>query len=105
MRLIPASTLLLALALFAAPAHAAVDVPLPPGTTAVAAGAAAAPAAGDEGPVAVPQPADKAVRYYRSGIALWLFGTVWGVAVPLVYLFSGLSARIRTLAQRLGRRW
>ena len=75
-----------------------------PSDTVSASAASAAPAA-DEGPVAVPEPSEKAVRYYRSGVALWLFGMVWGFAVPVFFLFTGLSARIRSVAQRIGRKW
>jgi Zn-dependent protease with chaperone function len=101
MRLILASTFALTLVfcgLVRAESGEAVSPTLP------AAEAAAATAA-DEGPVAVPEPTEKAVRYHRSGVALWIFGTVWSVALPVFYLFTGLSARIRTLAQRIGRRW
>lgn len=56
-------------------------------------------------PVPVPEPSEKAVQYHRSGVVLWLFTTVWGIAVPIVLLFSGFSARLRDLAQRIGRRW
>jgi Zn-dependent protease with chaperone function len=100
MRLILASALVLALG-GVLRAQAAEEAP--PASAATAPAASAAPA--DEGPVAVPEPTDKAVRYYRSGVALWLFGVVWGFAVPVFYLFTGLSARIRTLAQRIGKRW
>ena len=55
--------------------------------------------------VAVPEPSELAVRYHRTGILVWLLGTLWGFAIPLVFLFTGLSARIRTLSHRIGRRW
>jgi Zn-dependent protease with chaperone function len=45
------------------------------------------------------------LRYYRSGIALWLLEIAWGIAIPVVLLFTGFSARIRSLAQRIGRKW
>jgi len=63
--------------------------------------AQAAPA----GPVAVPEPTEKALRYYRTGIGFWLLDIAWGIAIPLVFLFTGFSARIRNLARRIGRRW
>lgn len=55
--------------------------------------------------VAVPAPSELAVRYHRSGNALWAIETGLGLLIPALLLFSGLSARIRTLAQRAGRRW
>ncbi len=62
-------------------------------------------AAPQEGPVPVPVPSEKAMRYYNSGIVLWLVGLVWGLAVPALVLFSGLSAKLRNVAQSLGRHW
>jgi Zn-dependent protease with chaperone function len=53
----------------------------------------------------VPEPSEKAMRYYRSGNWLWALNVVWGLAVPALFLFTGLSARIRDLAQRIGRKW
>jgi STE24 endopeptidase len=97
---------LLLSALAAAPgAHAqsagqpAIALAIAPATTA----AAPAPAA-DQGPVAVPAPSEKAMRYYRSGVALWLFDTLWGLLVPAVILFTGFSARLRNAASGGGRR-
>lgn len=57
------------------------------------------------GPVPVPEPSEKALQYHRSGNWLFLFDNIWGWLVPLAFLFSGFSARLRSLAQRLGRRW
>src|SRR5260370_14773545 len=56
-------------------------------------------------PVAVPEPSEKALQYYHTGNLLWLVGTAWDILVPCLFLFTGLSARLRTWAQRLGRRW
>jgi Zn-dependent protease with chaperone function len=66
---------------------------------------APAPAVGDTGPVPVPSPSEKAMRYYRSGNVLWLVGTIWGFLVPLALLLSGASAKIRDVARRIGRNW
>ena len=79
-----------------------------PSPSAPGAPATAAPArapSSDEGPVAVPPPSEKALRYHRSGNVLWVIGTIWGLLVPAVILFSGLSARIRDGAKRVGRSW
>jgi STE24 endopeptidase len=56
-------------------------------------------------PVPVPTPSPQVIRYYRTGNVLWAIATVWGFLVPAVLLFSGFSARLRTLATRLGRYW
>ena len=55
--------------------------------------------------VPVPEPSDKAMSYYRSGIAWWLLDVAWGFALPALMLFTGFSARMRTWAARLGRKW
>ncbi len=59
----------------------------------------------DAGPVAVPEPNEKAMRYYRSGVAWWIFGTIWGLVVPAALLLTGFSAGMRNLSVRLGRKW
>ena len=59
----------------------------------------------DSGPVAVPEPSEKAIRYHRGGLWIWLFQMALGLLLPAFFLFTGLSARIRDLAQQLGRRW
>jgi Zn-dependent protease with chaperone function len=55
--------------------------------------------------VAVPAATDLAMRYHRTGNILWGIDTGFGLLLPALLLFSGLSSRIRTLAQRVGRRW
>lgn len=67
----------------------------------------AARSAGPEGsgPVPVPEPSEKAMRYYRSGNVLWVVSTLWGLAVPILLLFTGFSARLRDVARRVGRNW
>jgi Zn-dependent protease with chaperone function len=57
------------------------------------------------GPVAVPEPSDEAMRYYRSGNLLWVVNVLWGLLIPALFLFTGYSARIRDWAQMLGRKW
>ena len=66
--------------------------------------ATAAPPA-DRGPVPVPEPSEKALRYARGGNWLWFIDLAWGLLVPGALLFTGLSARMRTAAQRIGRNW
>jgi STE24 endopeptidase len=55
-------------------------------------------AASDQAPVAVPEPTEKALSYYRTRIALWAIDLVWSLVVPALILFTGASARIRDLA-------
>ncbi len=45
------------------------------------------------------------MRYYRSGVWIWWFSLFWGLAVPGVILFSGLSARMRSLVHRIFPNW
>ncbi|MCA1733187.1 MAG: M48 family peptidase, partial [Acidobacteria bacterium] len=59
----------------------------------------------DRGPVPVPEPSEKAVRYYRSGNVLWAIGMIWGFAVPLILLFTGFSAKMRDWSRTAGRKW
>jgi Zn-dependent protease with chaperone function len=76
-------------------AQGAQPSPAPPATA----------AASLQEPVPVPEPTEKAMSYYRGGVALWLFDVAWGLLVPGVILFTGLSARMRTWAARIGRKW
>jgi STE24 endopeptidase len=62
-----------------------------------------APTSGDAGPVEVPAPSDKAVRYFRSGNVLWAIDQVLSLLLPALILLTGLSSRMRTLASHLGR--
>ena len=51
----------------------------------------------------VPAPSEKALRYYRSGNVIWVVEQLLGLGLPALLLFSGLSARLRTVAASLGR--
>ena len=51
----------------------------------------------------VPPPSEKALRYYRSGNVIWAVEQLLGLALPALLLFTGLSARLRTIAASLGR--
>ncbi|HYF39612.1 MAG TPA: M48 family metallopeptidase, partial [Gemmatimonadales bacterium] len=55
--------------------------------------------------VSVPEPSPLALQYYRSGNVLWAVGTVLGLLLPALLLWTGWSARLRTLSSRIGRRW
>ncbi len=68
-------------------------------------GAVGAPAPGPtEEAVAVPEPTRLALRYHETGNALWILDQAWALALPAVLLGTGLSARLRDLARRVGRR-
>jgi Zn-dependent protease with chaperone function len=53
-----------------------------------------------EGPVVVPAPSERAVRYHRSGNVIWAVEHLVGLALPAAILFLGLSAWLRVLAMR-----
>lgn len=57
----------------------------------------------DQGPVAVPPISEKALRYYNSGVWLWVINNLWGWLVPGLILFWGFSAKIRDFASRTTR--
>ncbi|HUF35455.1 MAG TPA: M48 family metallopeptidase [Gemmatimonadales bacterium] len=53
--------------------------------------------------VAVPQPSALALRYHRGNTAVWAADTLLGFILPAAILFTGWSARLRRLAEGLGR--
>ncbi|HEU4697559.1 MAG TPA: M48 family metallopeptidase [Gemmatimonadales bacterium] len=63
------------------------------------------PAGADSAPVPVPPASPRAVAYARGNTLLWLVDLVVGIAVPALVFVSGLSARLRTAARRVGRGW
>jgi Zn-dependent protease with chaperone function len=56
-------------------------------------------------PVPVPEPSEKALSYYRSGIVLSVVTVLWGLLIPALFLFTGFSARIRDWAKSIGKSW
>ncbi|MBO0858190.1 MAG: M48 family metallopeptidase [Chloracidobacterium sp.] len=56
-------------------------------------------------PVPVPEPSEKALSYYRSGIVLWIVNILWGLLIPALFLLTGFSARIRDWALQAGQKW
>jgi len=56
-------------------------------------------------PVAVPEPSEQAMRYYRSGNVLWFVEQAWSIVVLVLLLATGLSAALRNAARRIGRNW
>ena len=61
-----------------------------------------AEAPGSDGPVVVPAPSEKAVRYHRSGNVIWAVEHLVGLLLPAAILLTGLSAWLRTIAAGLG---
>jgi STE24 endopeptidase len=59
----------------------------------------------DTSPVVMPEPSAKAMSYDHSRKALLGAITLWNLAIPAVFLFTGFSARIRSWAERTGRKW
>ena len=55
--------------------------------------------------VAVPEASDKAMAYDYTRNWLWALGLAGGLIVPALFLFTGWSARIRDLANRISSRW
>ncbi len=58
----------------------------------------------ETGIVMVPEPSPLAVQYYESGNVLWAVRWLWTLTIPVLILFTGLAARLRNVAQRIGRR-
>ena len=65
----------------------------------------APPPVSEAEPVAVPPATPTALRYYTSGNRLWVLDQVVSIVLLAVILFSGLSAKLRTWARRIGRNW
>ncbi|HEX2449806.1 MAG TPA: M48 family metallopeptidase [Gemmatimonadales bacterium] len=55
--------------------------------------------------VPIPEPSELAVRYHRTGNALWVLNTAIDFALPAALLWFGWSARLRDRARRIGRGW
>ena len=55
--------------------------------------------------VVAPEPSAKAMSYDHSRMALLGVIVLWNLAIPALFLFTGFSARIRSWAERGGRKW
>ncbi|HKI03337.1 MAG TPA: M48 family metallopeptidase [Thermoanaerobaculia bacterium] len=97
------AVLLLTLALLCVPATGAQQAASTPAAESSPSSPQASAAGASSQPVAVPQPSEKAMRYYRSGNVLWVVNTLWGIAVLALLLFTGFSARLRDVARKIGR--
>jgi STE24 endopeptidase len=84
---------------------AGADPPTSPPPSITQASAQTSHSGHDASPVAVPEPSAKALSHYRSGMRLLGVLYLWNLLFPALLLFTGLSARMRAWAQRLGRRW
>jgi Zn-dependent protease with chaperone function len=59
----------------------------------------------DTSPVAVPEPSPKAVSFYHDIILFIAVFIAWNLLIPAAFLFTGFSAKLRSWAERVGRRW
>jgi STE24 endopeptidase len=55
--------------------------------------------------VAVPEPSELALQYYRSGNILWILQQLWGFAVPLLFLAWGFTGKLGRFSEEWGRNW
>ncbi len=55
--------------------------------------------------VAVPPATEKAMRYYRSGNLLWWVNLGVSILIPVLFLWTGFSARLRSWATGVGKWW
>lgn len=56
-------------------------------------------------PVAVPEPSEKAIAFYNSGVVLWIINNILGLLIPFLFLQTKLSAKIRDLAVKFSGKW
>lgn len=56
-------------------------------------------------PVPVPEADELTMQRYYTGNIVWAASQILGLGLPLLFLFTGWSARIRNVAQRWGRKW
>jgi Zn-dependent protease with chaperone function len=63
------------------------------------------PPRADDSPMAVPEPSAKSLHHYREGLALISATIAWMLLVPALAVFTGYSARLRSWAQQVSRRW
>jgi hypothetical protein len=56
-------------------------------------------------PVAVPEPSPRAVSFYHSNVLLMAVIILWNLLIPIGFLFTGFSAKLRSWAERRSRQW
>jgi Zn-dependent protease with chaperone function len=59
----------------------------------------------DASPVAVPEPSPKAVNFYHNTMLLIAVVILWNLLIPVAFLFTGFSAKLRSWAEQIGRKW
>ena len=59
----------------------------------------------DSSPVSVPEPSPRAVSFHHSTMRLIAVGFLWNLFIPVVFLFTGFSAKLQSWAEKVGRRW
>ncbi len=64
-----------------------------------------APIISESAPVLVPAPSELALQRYHTSNGWWCLRTIWDLAVPAIILFTGFSARLRNISNRIGRKW
>lgn len=62
-------------------------------------------AAPSQEPVPVPQADELTMQRYRSGNIVWAVNQLLGLALPLLFLATGWSARLRDKSAQWGKRW
>jgi len=59
----------------------------------------------EPGPVAVPEPSERAMRHYRENHTLWWLGQLMDMLSPWIILITGFSALLAGWARKIGRHW
>ena len=55
--------------------------------------------------VIVPEATEQAMRYYTSGNILWMIQQAASLIIPLLFLVTGVSGKLATFSEKVGRRW
>jgi STE24 endopeptidase len=58
-----------------------------------------------EAAVAVPEPSAKAVSHFHSILVILPIIIAWNLFFPALFLFTGLSAKLRSWSEKVGRNW
>jgi hypothetical protein len=55
--------------------------------------------------VEIPEMSEEAIRFYRSGMILWVVQQVWSLLLPWLFLITGFSGKLASFAQEKGKFW